>query len=205
MNKLLILLEEAESSSSSSTEKLTETLKGIVKSPIFYIVIGLIVLAIIAFYLLRRFVKYTPNTVKVVIRNNKIFKLIDGKEPKYFLVPFKDRLGAVISLGEKEISTDKLFINDGPDALYKVNLSIKYKVNDVSNFYPYRDNINNLAVSHINEDLREYADNGHALDIVKDYRKNSDLILELLNKSVKQYSISITSFKINYIEPIGKR
>ena len=196
-----------ETSSSSSTsgasEKLTETLKQMVASPIFYIVLGAIVLLIIAFYFFRRFIKATPNAVKVVVRKGKIYKLIDEKEPKYFLVPFTDRVEAVISLEERDLATDKLFINNGPDALYKVNLSLKYKVANVTEFFPYRENIGELIVARANEVLREYADEGHALDIVKDYRKNEKLILELLNKGVEEYSVEITSFKVNYIEPIG--
>ena len=50
MNKLfqlLTVLEDTESSSGGSTEKLTETLKNIVKSPIFYVVIGGLVMLII--------------------------------------------------------------------------------------------------------------------------------------------------------------
>ena len=189
----------------SSTEKLTEALKGIVKSPVFYIVIGAIVLLIIAFYVIRRFVKASPNVVKVVVRGNMIHKLIDDKEPKYFLVPFKDRLGAIISLDEKQLSSDKLFINNGPDALYKVNFTLTYKVTDVTEFYPYRENIVNIIVDKMSDELREYADNGHALDIVKDYRKNSDKILSLINKAINEYAVEALAYKVNYIEPTGKR
>ena len=94
-------------SSSGSTEKITEFLKNMVKSPWFYIVIGLIVLLIIAVYLLRRIVKPAGNTVKVVVRGGKIYKLIEEDSPKYFMVPFKDSLGAVIGLDEKEFNSDK--------------------------------------------------------------------------------------------------
>ena len=115
------------SSSSGSTEKITEFLKNMVKSPWFYVVIGAIVLLIIAVYLLRRIVKPAGNIAKVVVRGGKIFKLVDENSPKYFMVPFKDSLGAVIGLDEKEFSSDKLYINNGPDALYKINYTLKYK------------------------------------------------------------------------------
>jgi len=143
--------------------------------------------------------------VKVAVRNGKIYKLVDEKTPRYFMVPFKDRLGGVIGLGEKDLATDKLFINNGPDALYKVNLSLRYIVSDIGAFFQYRDNIADLAIKAINVDLREYADEGHALDIVKDYQENESLILGLLNKSVEKYSIEVVFFKINYVEPVGKR
>lgn len=193
------------SSSSGSTEKITEFLKNMVKSPWFYIVIGAIVLLIIAVYLLRRIVKPAGNTVKVVVRGGKIYKLIDENSPKYFMVPFKDSLGAVVGLDEKEFSSDKLYINNGPDALYKINYTLKYKVTGIEKFFEHRDSYQNEIITKINDSLREYADEGHALEIVKDYRKCSDKLVELLNKVTEDYGVTVSEFKINFIEPFGKK
>ena len=192
-------------STGGSTEKLTNALKAMVKSPWFYVVIGLIVLLIIGVYLLRRFVKPTPNQVKVVVRKGSIYKLIDEKSDKYFMVPFTDGLGAVIGLNEKEFSSDKLFVNNGPDALYKINYTLKYKVSDVNKFYPHRDSFQNKVVIKINDNLRDYADNGHVLEIIKDYREHSKDLLFLLNGLTDDFGVEVTNFKINFIEPMGKK
>lgn len=212
MKQLLIpLLSSVASSSSysagnsgSSSESLTKALKNMVKSPFFYIVIGALVLLIILVYLLRRIVKPRNNTVSVIIRNGRIHKLVDEKSSSYFMVPFVDRVGAVISLNEKELSSDKLFINNGPDALYQVNYTLKYKVTDPKKFYKYNDNINNLVIAKLNEDLREFADAGNALVLVKEYRQNNAKILELINKAIQPYSIEAVSFKTNLIQPLGR-
>ena len=94
----------------SSSDDLTKALEDMVKSPIFYIVIGGLVLLIIAVYLIRRIVGPKPNAVTIVVRGNSIQKVIDEKSSKYFMVPFAEHVGAVISLNEKELSSDKLFI-----------------------------------------------------------------------------------------------
>lgn len=188
-----------------TADKMGETLKNMVKSPIFYAVIGGLVLLIIVVYLLRRIVKPRANAVTVVVRKGSIHKLIDEKSNKYFLVPFVDRVGAVISLGEKELNSDKLFINNGPDALYQINYTLKYKVVDPKEFFKYNDNIGNLIISKLNEDLREFADAGNALVLVKDYRDNASKILELINKAIESYSVEALSFKINLIQPLGRK
>ena len=193
------------SSSSGSTEKITEFLKNMVKSPWFYIVIGAIVLLIIAVYLLRRIVKPVGSTVKVVVRGGKIYKLVDENSSKYFMVPFKDSLGAVIGLEEKEFDSDKLYINNGPDALYKINYTLKYNITVIEKFFDSRDTYQDEIVTKINDCLREYADEGHALEIVKDYRKCSDKLVELLNKVTEDYGVTVSEFKINFIEPFGKK
>ena len=195
----------SESGTASSTEKLTESLKNIVKSPIFYIVLGAIVLLIIVIYLLRRIIGPQANAVKVIVRRGKIVKLIDENSKKHFLVPFVESIGAVIPLNEQEFSSDKLYINDGPDALYKVNYTLRYKVVDVNKFYENMNSFNNSVVTKINDDLREYADQGHASDIVKDYRERNDKLIELLNKAVESYGVQATAFKINFIEPLGNK
>lgn len=206
VNLFTVLAEEGGSSTSSgSTEKLTETLKNIVKSPVFYIVIGALVLLIIAFYLLRRLVKPSNGVVKVVVRGGKIYKLVDEKSSKYFMIPFKDSLGAVIGLNERELNSDKLFINNGPDALYQINYTLNYKVNDVEKFFPIRDNFQNIIINQINDSLREYADNGHVEEIIKGYREHSKDLVKLLNSLTNQYGVEVTSIKINYIQPLGKK
>ena len=197
--------EEAASTTEGTTDKLMNAMKEMVKSPIFYIVIGALVLLIIAVYLFRRIVKPSNGVIKVVVRSGKIYKLIDENSSNYFMVPFRDSIGAIISLDEKELSSDQLFINNGPDALYKVNFTIKYKILFPELFFPYRENINKLLISKINEELREDADEGHALEIVKDYRANAQKIITLINHSAKEYSVEVVDFKVNYIEPtVGK-
>ena len=120
-------------------------------------------------------------------------------------MPFVDRVGAIISLNERELNSDKLFINNGPDALYKVNYTLKYKVTNPVEFYKYNENINNLITKKLNDDLREYADQGNALALVKDYRSNNELILSLINKAIEEYQVEALSFKINLIEPMGRQ
>lgn len=210
MDLVLFLINRADEtpsegdSQSGSSEQLMEALKNMVKSPIFYIVIGLIVLLIVAFYLYRRVTTNREGNVTLVVRKGEIYKTLEGNNEKYFLVPFVDRVGAVISLKEKEFSSDKLFINNGPDALYKVNFTIKYKVTDPKEFYKFYDKIDNLMLNKLNEDLREFADKGNAMVLVKDYRENSNQILELMNKALEEYFVEVLSFKINLIEPLGK-
>ena len=209
-NLVLTLIDESsettsENAGSGTTEKLTEALKNLVKSPVFYIVIGVLVLLIIAVYILRRFVKPSHNEVKVIVRGGKIHKLIDEHSSKYFMVPFKDTLGGSISLNERELNSDKLFINNGPDALYRINYTLTYKVADVQKFYSYRDSFQNEIVIKINDKLREYADEGHALEIVKDYRDNLSKLLSLINEVAETYGVEATSLKVNFIEPLGKK
>lgn len=202
---LQLVLEDANNSEQSSTEKLTETLKNMVKSPVFYIVIGCIILLIIVVYLLRRIVKPSSNVINVVVRGGKIHKLIDEKSKNYFMVPFKDSLAASISLNEKELNSDKLFINNGPDALYQINYSLRYKVVDVEKFFKYRDNFQNVIVNQINEELRNYSDKGHVQEIIKDYREHSKDLLKLLNEFSSEYGVEAVEFKVYYIQPLGKK
>lgn len=212
MNNLFLFLEEvssssesASSNSSGSTEKLTESLKNIVKSPIFYIVIGAIVLLIILLYLLRRIIKPVPGVTKVVTRRGKIHKLIDEKSSKYFLKPFIETIGANVSLREQEFTSDRLFINDGPDALYKINYTLKYQVSDVEKYFNSMNGFKDKSIIKINDELREYADNGHASDIVKDYRSREQDLLKLINKALEESGVSAVEFKINFIEPMGNK
>lgn len=193
------------STTSSTSDKALESIKEAFKGPVPYIIIGAIVLLVIAIYIIRRFIKARPNAVLVVVRHGKIHKLIDEKNPKYFLVPFTDSVGASISLNEQAFSSDKLFINNGPDALYKINFTLTYQVEDIEKYYKNINNFQSLANTKINDELREYADSGKALDIVKDYREHNEDILRLLNKALEDFGVRVNSFKVNFIEPLGKK
>ena len=181
-----------------------ESLKKLFTNPVLYIVLGCIVLLIIVVYLIRRFVKARENAATIVVRRGKIYKVLDKNNPKCFLVPFMDSVGAIITDSEKEFSSDKLFINNGPDALYKINYTLKYKVKNPKEFYKYLDKIQNILPVRLNDELRLYADQGNALVLIKDYRENTKSIIEVINKAVAEYSIEVTDFKINIIEPMGK-
>ena len=182
MNKLFMFLTSS-GGDSNNTDKFTDTMKNMVKSPVFYIVIGAIVLLIILVYLLKRFVTPSKDVAKIVVRHGSIYKIIDENSQKYYMVPFKDGLVASISLSEREMISDKLFINNGPDALYKINYTLSYQVSDVAKYFPVRDNFQNLVVVKINDSLREYADEGNALHIVKDYREYTKDILKIIDMS----------------------
>ena len=205
MSTLFLSILASTDGGQSSSGGTMEKIKGIFKNPVLYIVLGGIVLLIIVFYLVRRFIKAKPNAVTIVIRKGQIYKVLDENNPKYFLVPFVDKVGAIISLNEMELTSDKLFINNGPDALYKVNYTLKYKVLDAAKFYKYSENIQNLIIKKLNGDLREYSDQGNALVLVKDYRSNNELILSLINRAIEEYQVEALSFKINFIEPVGRR
>ena len=181
-----------------------QSIKKLFTNPILYVVLGCIVLLIIVVYLIRRFVTAKDNTTVIIARHGKIFKVLNKDNPKYFRVPFIDSIGAIITENEKEFSSDKLFINNGPDALYKINYTLKYKVKDPKEFYKYLNNIQNILPVKLNDELRLYADQGNALVLVKDYRENASIILEVINKAVKECFIEVTEFKINIIEPMGK-
>ena len=83
MSYLFLILANTDASETSgggsSTEKITEFFRQMVKSPVFYVVIGAIVLLIIVLYLLRRIVKPRANYVSLVIRKENIHKVIDPK------------------------------------------------------------------------------------------------------------------------------
>ena len=193
------------SSSNGSAEGIKNALKNLVKNPVFYIVIGVIVLLIIAVYLYRRIVKPRANVVTVVVRGGSIRKLVDEKSPKYFRVPFIDGVGAVISLNERELNSDKLYINNGPDALYKIDYVLKYKVEDVQLFFKYMESFSSIIPTKINDALREYADNGRASDLINNYREKASTILGIIDGITKEYGVTSLSFKVNYIEPLGKK
>ena len=192
-------------SGTGTGESATESLKKIFTNPILYIVLGSIVLLIIIFYLVRRNIKARDNASIIVIRKGNIHKIVDSNSPSYYLVPFTDRVGAVIPLGEQSFASDKLYINDGPDALYQVNYVLNYKVVDPSLFYKCMNNFQEKAVISINDTLREYADKGNASVLVRDYRNNEKEIISLLNNALSQFSVEPVSFKVNFIVPLGKK
>ena len=188
-----------------SSERIVAILKNMVKSPLFYIVLAVLILLIVLVYLLRRIVKAKPNTVVIVIRKGKISKIIDEKAPKYFMIPFIETIGARISLLETKLASDKLFINDGPDSLYKISFELVYKVSNPTQYYFCLNNFEEEALSQINDTLREFADEGEASVLIKDYRKHGQTIVELMNKAIKQFGVEAISVKYNYIEPVGKK
>ncbi len=200
----LFLTSTSSPTSEGSSGGSLESLKKLFTNPVLYIVLGCIVLFIIVIYLIRRFVNARPNATTIVVRRGKIYKILDKDNPKCFLVPFMDSVGAIITDSEKEFSSDKLFINNGPDALYKINYTLKYKVTNPNEFYKYLDKIQNILPVRLNDELRLYADQGNALVLIKDYRDNTKSIIEIINKAVAEYSIEVTDFKINIIEPMGK-
>ena len=202
ITRLFVVL--AEETPNNSADDLKETMINIVKHPAFYIVIGALVLLIIAVYLLRRIIRPEAGVASIITRKRNIHKVIDEKSSSYFMVPFVEQLGAVISLGDRELKSDKLFINNGPDALYQINYTLQYKVTNPKGFYPYSNNINDIIINKLNDDLREFADGGNALVLVKDYRENAAKILSLINKAIEPYSVEATSFKINLIQPLGR-
>lgn len=180
------------------------SLKQIFTNPILYIVIGVIILLCLIIYFIRRFIKARPNAKTIIIRRGKIYKVLDRNNPKCFLVPFIDSIGAIITDEEKIINSDKLYINNGPDALYKINYTLKYKVINPEEFYRFIDNLQNILPVKLNDELRLYADQGNALILIKDYRNNANKILEVINRAVAEYYIEVIDFKINIIEPMGK-
>ncbi len=193
-----------QSSSGESTGGATEKLMEIFKSPVLYIVLGAIVLLIIAFYLFRRFVSAKHNEVLVVVKHGKIVKLLKEGEKKHFLIPFVESVGASVSLNDHHFESDKLFINDGPDHLYKISYVLTYKVTDIPTYYKSHDNLKNVLDNKINDVLREYAESGNASVLIKEYRTRSNDIINLLNKELGQFGIEVSEYKVKFIQPLGK-
>ena len=206
MNLFLFLTSSSSASSGGgSSSGSMDSLKKIFTNPILYAVLGGIVLLILIFYFVRRFVHAQPNATTIIVRKGKIQAVLNESNPKAFLVPFRDSVGAIITDSEKEFSSDKLFINNGPDALYKINYTLKYKVLDPKEFYPFLNGIQDLLPKKLNDELRLYADQGHALVLIKEYREKAAEILSVINKAVGEFHIEVTEFKINIIEPMGGR
>ena len=117
---------EAASSSSSGggTAGATESLKKLFTNPVLYIVLGALVLLIIVVYLIRRITKPAKNATTIIVRGGQIHKVLEENDKAVFLVPFRDSVGAVITHTDKEFSSDQLYINNGPDALYKIHYTL---------------------------------------------------------------------------------
>ena len=205
LNLVLFTSEGASNNSGDGTEQMGDFFKKMFNGPIFYVVLGGIILLCVLFYLLKRITRPQPGAVVIIVRGGQIHKALRDGDKNYFLAPFKDRVGAIIPLKEQEITTDRLYINNGPDALYQVNYTLKYKVVDPNEFYKYYENFADRVATKLNDDLREFADAGNALILVKDYRTNADKILKLLNESLEGFSIEATGFKINLIQPLGRK
>ena len=205
LNLVLFTSEGASNNSGDGTEQMGDFFKKMFNGPIFYVVLGGIVLLCVLFYLLRRITRPQHGAVVIIVRGGQIHKTLKEGDKNYFLAPFKDRVGAIIPLKEQEITTDRLYINNGPDALYQVNYTLKYKVVDPNEFYKYYENFADRVATKLNDDLREFADAGNALILVKDYRANADKILKLLNESLEGFSVEATGFKINLIQPLGRK
>jgi len=198
----LFLADTSTSNASSGTEEL----KKIFTQPAVYIVLGVIVLLILVFVIARRFIKAQPGTEVLVLRDGKVHKVITDKESKrYFLKFFKDKVGATVNVTEQSYNTDKVLINDGPDALYKLHLVIKYQVTDSTTFYPMVNKFNDYFAESLNDDLRVFAQNNGAALIVKDFDTNKEKIISYLNNLYKEIAVEINDIKIKAIEPLGRR
>ena len=212
MNNFLYVLTSTSSgettSELSSSERLSEALQSLVKNPIFYIVLGAIVLLFVLVYLLKRIVKAKPNAKTIILRKGRIYKVVDESSPSYFLAPFIDSVGAIVSLGDRTTTSDKLFINNGPDYLYQINFTLVYKVTNAEEYYKEYNkaggNFEQRMITLINDSFREYADQGNSLVLDKDYRDHEKDILNLFNKAISPLSVEALSFKINFIQPLGK-
>lgn len=176
----------------------------IFKKPAFYIVVGVIVLLIVVVYIFRRFIKVAPNTATVV-KNGSNTKILLESNKRYFLKPFIEKVAVTLPLYEQETESDQLFINDGPDKLYKVRYDMKFKVVDAEKFYPFYNNFNKFFENTINEKLRAYSEEKSAAFIIKDFSKNKADIVNYLNEVLKENAIEIIDMKIKAIEPVGVR
>ena len=175
-----------------------------IKNPVFYIIIGAFVALVVLVYLLRRFVHASPGSVVVIVRRGKIIKILTEKDQKYCRAPFLDSIGAIIMLNDKSFVSDKLFINDGPDRLYRINFNLFYRVNDPKLYFEHLNGFQEIAECRINDCLRLFADNGNAKTLIENYRSNEKKILDVINASLIDLGVEALSFKINYIEPMGK-
>ena len=206
MNYLHVLTSTSQAATDETNESsgTMERLLEIFKNPVFYIVVGAFVALIIVVYLLRRFVRANPGHVVVVVRKGKIRKLIGENDKTYYRVPFMDSVGAVIQLNGNEFTSDKLFVNNGPDHLYKFNYTFAYDVVNPELFYKSIDGVQEKIEKQINDSLRLFADNGNASKLINDYRSEEKAILDVITEAMSQYGIEASSFKVNFVEPIGR-
>ena len=206
MNYLHVLTSTSQTATDEANESsgTMERLLEIFKNPVFYIVVGAFVALIIVVYLLRRFVRAIPGHVVVVVRKGKIRKLVGENDKTYYRVPFADSVGAVIQLNGNEFTSDKLFVNNGPDHLYKFNYTFAYDVVNPELFYKSIDGVQEKIEKQINDSLRLFADNGNASKLINDYRSEEKAILDVITEAMSQYGIEASSFKVNFVEPIGR-
>ena len=206
MKELLLLTSTSEAytgeadQSNGTVEKLIE----VFKNPVFYIVIGILVILVIATYLFKRFTRAKPGCVVVIVRKGKIKKIINENDGRYYRVPFTDIVGAIISLAGNTFTSEKLFINDSPDRLYKINYTLAYNVISPEQYYLHLEGAQEAIEARINDNLRLFADSGNATMLIKDYRSYERNILNVINESIKDLGLNATSFKVNYVEPLGK-
>ncbi|MCQ2800977.1 MAG: SPFH domain-containing protein, partial [Bacilli bacterium] len=153
---------------------------------------------------IRRFMKGAPNTATVVKNGNNTKILVESNK-RYFLKPFIEKVAVTLPLYEQETESDQLFINDGPDKLYKVRYDMKFKVVDAEKFYPFYNNFNKFFENTINEKLRAYSEEKSAAFIIKDFSKNKADIVNYLNEVLKENAVEIIDMKIKAIEPVGVR
>ena len=205
MFQFIILSSTSESSLEGQTQsnEAFEKMSAFFKSPAFYISVSCLIVLILLFYFLRRFVRKKSGYTIVVVRRGKIHKLINDNQPNYYLVPFVDSIGAMVSMEEREFESNKLFINDGPDRLYKIDYTLGFKVCNVEAFFKVGENINTIIEVKINDALRSFADEGNVDKLIQDYRSSEQDILNVINFSMMALGLKPLSFKINYIEPLG--
>ena len=206
MKDLLFLTSTSQPSTSQTSESggTMERLLEIFKNPIFYIIVGAFAALIIIVYFLRRFVRANPGQVVIVTRRGKVRKILNENDKIYYRAPFVDAVGAIISLSGNEFTSDKLFVNNGPDHLYRFNYTLLYNVTNPELFYKNFDGIQEKIEKQINDSLRFYVDQGNASKLINDYRSEEKNILSVINESINQFGAVVASFKVNYIEPIGR-
>lgn len=201
---LLLTSTSATTDEEGQTSGALEKLMSVFKNPILYIVIGAFVALILIIYLLRRFTRANPGFVVVIARKGKIRKILNENDKTYYRVPFVDSIGAVLPLNETNFTSDKLFINNGPDRLYKFNYTFAYKIINPELCYKHLNGLQETIEKRINDSLRLFADDGNAQMLINDYRSNEKDILKVINGSIGELGIEATGFKVDYIEPMGK-
>lgn len=205
MKDLLLLTSSSSAEETGESSGTMEKVLAIFKNPMFYIIVGGLFVLIVIIYFVRRFTRAKANTAIVIVRGGKIFKILDEKNPHYYRAPFIDSIGAVISLSEKTFTSEKLFINNGPDHLYKINYTFIFKTNNPERYFNcLLDGTQEIIETRINDSLRLFSEKGNASLIIKDYHSSEKSILKEINNAIDELGVEAVSFKVNYIEPIGK-
>lgn len=201
---LLTSTSEANTGEAGQTNGTVEKLMEIFKNPVFYIVISVLLGLILIVYLLRRLTRAKSGYVVVIVRKGRITKILNENDGYYYRVPIVDAIGATIALSNNTFTSEKLFVNNGPDRLYKINYTFTYNVINPEPCFQHLDGIQETVETRINDSLRLFADNGNALMLIKDYRSCEVNILNTISESIKDLGLVAASFKVNYIEPMGK-